>query len=315
MASLYASWRTALELLERDLPAEEQRVGAQELQSGGHSDDVARLPWAHLRLPPFPQVALRVLQLANNDNVPLHQLCDLISTDPAFASEVLTVANSILYAPRYPSTSILQAVTVLGANTLQGMCMTVGVRAYLGKTMHLPAMRAVWRHNLACALIAERLAELGFVDKDTAYTAGILHDMGRIALAVVEPAEYAELLGVHFGPPAGILQDERALFGLDHCETGLQLVDEWKLPADFYQVVFDHHSPRLKDGSWTLAELIKVSCRMADTCGFPAFAGCEAEPYAKLLSELPARERRLFFADGLELATEVGDHIRAIEAA
>ncbi|MGB0051957.1 MAG: HDOD domain-containing protein, partial [Terracidiphilus sp.] len=80
----------------------------------------AAIPWAHLRLPPFPQVAIRVLQLANNENVQLHQLCDLISSDPAFASEVLTVANSLLYAPRYPSTSILQAVAILGANTLQG---------------------------------------------------------------------------------------------------------------------------------------------------------------------------------------------------
>ena len=82
-----------------------------------------------------------MLQLANNENVQLHQLCELISSDPAFASEVLTVANSVLYAPRYPSSSILQAIAVLGANTLQGMCITVGVRAYLGKSMSHPSMR------------------------------------------------------------------------------------------------------------------------------------------------------------------------------
>src|SRR5277367_6032052 len=119
------------------------------------------LPWAYLRLPPFPQVAVRVLQLAKNENVQLHQLSDLIASDPAFASEVLTVSNSLLYAPRYPSTTILQAVSVLGANTLQGMCVTVGVRAYLGKAMSKPAMRALWRHDLACAIIAERLASMG----------------------------------------------------------------------------------------------------------------------------------------------------------
>jgi len=141
------------------------------------SRQTAALPWAYLRLPPFPQVAVRVLQLANNENVQLHQLCELISSDPAFASEVLTVANSLLYAPRYPSTTILQAVAVLGANTLQGMCVTVGVRAYLGKAMSYPAMRNLWRHNLACAIIAERLAGAGDIDRDLAYTAGILHDM------------------------------------------------------------------------------------------------------------------------------------------
>ena len=86
------------------------------------------MPWAHLRLPPFPQVAVKVLRLASDENLQLHQLCELISSDPAFASEVLTVANSLLYAPRYPSTSILQAIAVLGANTLQGMCVMVGVQ-------------------------------------------------------------------------------------------------------------------------------------------------------------------------------------------
>src|SRR5579871_4516057 len=96
------------------------------------------LPWAHLRLPPFPLVALRVLQLAHRETVSLPQLCELISTDAAFASEVLTVANSALYAPRYPANTILQAVTVLGGRTLQGMCTTIGVRAYLGKAMIEP---------------------------------------------------------------------------------------------------------------------------------------------------------------------------------
>ena len=159
----------------------------------------AAMPWAHLRLPPFPQVAVKVLQLARDENVQLHQLCDLISSDPAFASEVLSVANSLLYAPRYPSTSILQAVAVLGANTLQGMCVTVGVRAYLGKTMSYPAMRNLWRHNLACAIVAQRLAAVGFIDKDTAFTAGILHDVGRMGLAVIQPAAYAALLEKHQG--------------------------------------------------------------------------------------------------------------------
>ena len=96
------------------------------------------MPWAHLRLPPFPQVAVRVLQLANNENMQLHQLCDLISSDPAFASEVLTVANSLLYAPRYPATSILQAVAVMGANTLQGMCVTVGRKSLSGQGHAFP---------------------------------------------------------------------------------------------------------------------------------------------------------------------------------
>jgi HD-like signal output (HDOD) protein len=83
--------------------------------------EVESMSWTHLRLPPFPQVAIRVLQLANKENVQLHQMSNLISSDMAFASEVLTIANSLLYAPRFPASSILQAIAVLGINNLQGM--------------------------------------------------------------------------------------------------------------------------------------------------------------------------------------------------
>jgi putative nucleotidyltransferase with HDIG domain len=281
---------------------------------GERSGQAAELPWAYLHLPPFPQVAVRVLQLANNENVQLHQLCDLISSDPAFASEVLTVANSLLYAPRYPSTSILQAVAVLGANTLQGMCVTVGVRAYLGKAMSYPAMRNLWRHNLACAMVAERLAETGFIDKDMAYTSGILHDIGRMALAVVQPKGYAALLETHHGATDTMLEAERELFGWDHCETGRQLIGDWKLPDSFEAVVADHHLPRRTDGAWDLGELVKVSCAMASTVGYAAFPGCETDDFADLLERLPARERRLFKIDAETIHQQIEDGIHAIES-
>jgi HD-like signal output (HDOD) protein len=282
--------------------------------AGERSEEMNRLPWAQLRLPPFPHVAVRVLGLASQENVQLHQLSDLISSDAAFASEVLTIANSVLYAPRYPASSILQAVAVLGANILQGMCVTVGVRAYLGRSMHFPAMRGLWRHNLACALIAQQLAARGFMDKDSAYTEGIVHDIGRFALAVIQPQDYADLLESHCGTAVSILERERELFGWDHCETGQRLIADWKLPAGFDAVVREHHAPPREDDEWSPVELIKMSCRMADAAGFPAFPGCEATPYAELLEQLPDRERSLFHPTIDPLIRDVTTGIHAIES-
>jgi putative nucleotidyltransferase with HDIG domain len=278
------------------------------------NDRMGNLPWAHLRLPPFPQIAIRVLQLVGDENMQLRQLRDLISSDPAFASEVLTVANSVLYAPHYSSSSILEAIAVLGANTLQDMCITVGIRAYLGASMSIPSMRRLWHHNLACALIAEQLASAGSMDKDIAYTSGILHDIGRMALAVIQPQGYATLLKTHHGSAHSILQGERELFGWDHCETGLQLIGDWKLPSDFEAVVSEHHSARRENSDWTMAELIKVSCKMADVAGFAAFPGCDVTPYPELLNELPAHERRLFHPDVETLTSEVANGIQGIES-
>lgn len=274
-----------------------------------------RQSWAHLRLPPFPRIALRVLQLARNQDVSLPQLCDLISTDPAFAGEVLTVANSVLYAPRYPSNSILQAITILGSQTLQGMCVTVGVRAYLGNAMSQPAMRSLWRHNLACALIAEQLASLGIAERNFAYTAGILHDVGRMGLAVLEPQGYAALLETYRGPAAGVLEPERQLFGRDHCEIGSQLAEDWKLPSEFTPILCEHHAPRRNDGAWSATELIKIACKMADAAGYAAFGGAVAVPYPELLEELPARERRLFFPSLDALSATISERINAVELA
>jgi HD-like signal output (HDOD) protein len=252
--------------------------------------------------------------LASNDNVQLHQLSELISSDPAFASEVLMIANSALYAPRFPVSSILQAIAVLGANHLQGLCLTVGVRTYLGKSLSHPSMRALWRHNLACALIAEQIASAGFMDRSIAYTAGIMHDIGRMALAVIRPKEYAALLESHTGSPSSILQCERDLFGWDHCETGRQLTIDWELLPDFEDIVSGHHSSVQNQDSWGMSELINLSCRMADTAGFAAFPGCSSTPFPALLDELPSRERRTFHTEVETLTFEVTKKIDAVES-
>jgi putative nucleotidyltransferase with HDIG domain len=291
------------------------RRDAQTVQIGGQSDQPARIPWAHLRIPSFPQIAIRVLQLTNNEDVSIRQLGDLISFDPSFSSEVLTVANSALYAPRVPVTSILQAIAVLGLNRLKGVCLTVGIRAYLGKSLNRLSLRAIWRHSLACALIAEQLAQGGSMNRNTAYTAGVLHDIGRLAMVVIRPETYDALLMNHRGSPDSILPLERGLFGFDHCEAGKHLIADWKLPADFEVIVSDHHCQGQKHDSWNLSALVNISCRMADTTGFAVFPGCEVTPYADLLGELPEQECKMLSTDREVLAFEVSSKINAVELA
>jgi putative nucleotidyltransferase with HDIG domain len=251
--------------------------------------------------------------LTNNEDVSMSRLSALISSEPAFSSEVLTIANSALYSVRSPVTSVLQAVAVLGTKRLRGLCLTVGVRAYLGDSLNNQSLLAMWRHSLACALIAQQLARAGSMPKDEAYTAGILHDIGRVALAVLSAKEYASLLETHIGSASSVLQAERDLFGFDHCETGRHLIRDWKLPAQFMSIVSDHHSARQRGDPWHMPDLINVSCRMADSIGFAVFQGCELTPYLDLLEELPDRERKTFCTDVDVLAFEVSSKINGVE--
>jgi len=112
----------------------------------------------------------------------------------------------------------------------------------------LAPVRAAWRHSLATALIARRLVEAGTFDLDDAHTAGILHEIGRLGLAAIYPANYARLLETHAGTPRSMMEEERILFGIDHVEVGHRLVDQWGLPADFHAAI-GHASCSLKPAS------------------------------------------------------------------
>ena len=193
--------------------------------------------------------------------------------------------------------------------------MTVGVRAYLGRSLNQPSMQAVWRHELACALIAEKLGFACGMDKETAYTCGLIHDIGRLALAVIRPKEYALLLATHTGPSSSMLQCERDLFGVDHCETGRRLVASWNLSPQFAEIVDGHHSAPDENEPWGMPRLIKVSCNMADAAGFPAYPGCIVTPFADLQAEIPDLARKQFPADVESLAAEVATKIAVIESA
>jgi HD-like signal output (HDOD) protein len=280
----------------------------------GEKSAAAGFSWAHFRFPPFPQSALRVLELVNDDNVSMHRFGDLIASDPALSCEVLIIANSALLAQRHRVTSILQAIVLLGTRTLKGVCLTVAVRAYLGKSMSYPSLRAIWRHSLACALIAEQLADPSVIDKGTAYTGGVLHEIGRFALAVLRPQEYAKLLETHCGSVGSILEGERMLFGFDHREAGQHLVTEWKLPAEFEAMLGPRDSAKRKGDRLQIQDLLHTSCQLADAAGFAAFPGCEVTPYAELLEAIPVRARSLFPADVKRLAFDIGSKISAIEA-
>lgn len=278
------------------------------------SGERAILPWEHFRVPPFPQIAIRVLQLVNHEDVPIRQLSDLISSEPVFSSEILSIANSALYARRAPVTSILHAIALLGTQSLRGLCLTVAMRAYFSKSLHHSSLMTIWRHNLACAFIAEHLATVGLVDRDDAYTAGVMHDIGRFALAAIRPDEYALLLETNCGSANDTLPRERELFGFDHCEAGHHLIADWGLPSELEAVVSLHHCNRQKNEHWQMADVINLSCRMADTVGFAVSPQAEITAYEDLLEEIPVRERHLFPTVVGDFASEIACKINLIES-
>ena len=245
--------------------------------------------WAYFRLPPFSPVAIKILRLLNEENDHAEELSRLIASDQAFASAVLTIANSALYAHCFPVTDILRAIHRIGQRKLQGLCMSVAMMTLLSKQAHSSTVRNLWAHNLACGHIAEMLAAGAGVNHSSAFTCGLLHDIGRLAMCVLQPKKYGRILESHHGMPVSMLQHEMDLFGFDHCDAGCELVRSLMLPTLFDRVIKSHHWPARSGGEWGLGDLVAASCRIADSVGFSAFRGCEGTPYAELICELPAK--------------------------
>jgi putative nucleotidyltransferase with HDIG domain len=266
--------------------------------------------WAGVQLPPFSTVAARALQLVSKDS-PLRQLADLVSTDPAFSSEVLTLINSPLYSLRNPVHDIQQAIALLGLECIKGLVVTVGVRTYLGSSLKNPALQGCWRHSLACATIAEELAEFSLIDRGTAYTGGIMHDIGRVALAVIQPEQYAHFLKETQPNQQLALQREREWFEIDHCEAGRRLIHEWNLPDEFLDITSRHHVQE-DSGELDLLAVIRFACAMADSIGFASIHLAAPRNYEELVCTLPKRLQSRFQVNPEELASRIDNKINSI---
>jgi len=263
------------------------------------------------KLPPFPAVALRAMNVLSGTDKSLGELCDLVRCDPVFTAEILRIANSPLVAFSKEVTSVLQASMLLGFRRLRRVVITVGLRSYMEKSF-TPAAQACWRHSLACALVAERTARWCAVDRDFAYTAGILHDIGRVALATASPQAYADLFERAATEPGwDALESERSAFGIDHCAAGRLLVRSWKLPDSFVETTCNHHTPLAHTED--AVEVIRLSCQFADALGFAAIPRLSMPTCDQLLAALPENARKHMPATE-ELAGEIAKEIGVIEA-
>lgn len=129
---------------------------------------------------------------------------------------------------------------------------------------------------------------------DRAYTAGLLHAIGRLGLLVSYPREYAAMLRDSDKPQA-LLAREVELFGVDHCESGQFLIEQWGLPSDFGLIAGHHHEkPTSKSSEWHKASYL--ACQMADSLGFSVVKPCQAPEFDHLCKQLPPATRRIFQA-------------------
>ncbi len=262
-------------------------------------------PWALKSLPPFPAVALQLLSLLDDDEVPMKKVSDLLRIDPALSAEILRVANSALYGLSGRIDNISHAMVVLGTEVVKRLALTVALGRFSQSFLRNQSLRVCWDHSVACGLVAEELASMMQQPRDRAYTAGLLHDVGRLALLACYPVEYGNLFDVAREHHFDELECERHLFDVDHCVAGEWLGHSWNLPAEFVESIAQHHTARAVDNS--LLSVVTASSAITDALGFNVMQVSSEESIGGIISDLPIADRE---AASRKLE-DFRDHIRA----
>ncbi len=266
-------------------------------------------PWALEKLPPFSPVAMRLVALLSNENVHVDQVSRFIAAEPVFAARVLQLANSPLFSLVRQVTTIPQAVILVGLERVKAIALTRALGDYVAPVLRRKALAGCWRNTLAGAIAAEAIAPAYRLDPGLAYTAGLLRDIGRLALLVKYPEAYANAIEIA-REGADLRETERSLFDLDHCQAGQWIVNRMFLPEEICHCVVHHHDRHIPDG-WDLVHLIRTADRLADALGFAILPHLGAPPAAEILEEIPGAGRRAAL-DPDSLAAEIERRIAAL---
>lgn len=246
-------------------------------------------PWALKSLPPFPAVALQLLSLLDDTEAPMKKITDLLRIDPAISAEILRVSNSALYGLSRKIDNVSHAIVVLGTEVVKRLALTIALGRFSHAFLRNQSLRICWDHSVACALIAEELAAAMDQPKDRAYTAGLLHDVGRLALLACYPGEYGNLMAVARENNFDELECERQLFDIDHCAAGEWLGHQWNLPSEFVEAIAHHHTAEATDKS--LLSIVTAANSIADTVGFNVLEMPPRSTVGEIVAGLPMKHR------------------------
>jgi len=257
------------------------------MKSNIQDTDSQGLGAALCRIPVFRPVALELLRVLDDERTSVLEVADLVGSDPALCTELLITSNSAAYGTRRAVNTVPKAIAVLGIEKTKAIALRASLEAMQRTIGKCRAVENTWAHSRAAGVIAEWLAPFYRFHPDRAYIAGLLHDIGRLGLLAIDLERYGALLERASGNEDDLLDADRALFRLDHCEAGLWLTRTWGLPQELWTICSQHHSERvaLEDDVLTIPRL---ACALAHGLGYRAAPGVHGREFTEILAELPA---------------------------
>lgn len=229
-----------------------------------------------LELPAFPQQIIQLLELLKNPNVDTAKIVKCLRTDPVVAAEVLRFANSALYAPTDRIIDLRHAISFLGHRRLHALALGVATKVASGNIVHPKVHRQLWIHSVGCGVLSMLIAREAKVDPEGAFLGGLLHDVGKIAVAA-EISRLQKKLIINLTD-----NDLFALLELHHSGYGRSLAEHWRLPEIVVSAITHHHGGGAPENERRGVAVIDAADKICYVLGL----GAAVPPFAVL--QLPA---------------------------
>ncbi|HCY84326.1 MAG TPA: hypothetical protein DHV36_04240 [Desulfobacteraceae bacterium] len=241
-------------------------------------------------LKPIPQTALKIMRMFQDNRSGITDITDELVRDQVLSAQTLKLCNTALFSGTVRVDTLRDAVLLLGKDTLVKTVIAAAVSAYYdqtGTSGYSLCRGGLFFHALGVATTAEHLAKLsGKVVPTQAYTAGLLHDIGKVVLDQFI-ADRAPLLFRNLGNTgASFIRSERKILGTTHCQAGSSLASAWTFSDALTQVIRHHHNPESADSHKPLVDVVYVADLLAEKFA----TGLEYE-FMQTRSMVPALDR------------------------
>lgn len=224
-------------------------------------------------LPPLMGALQRLLAIIHGQTTSVKELERIILYDQSLSARILQVANSSFYCSRGSVPTVARAILLLGFDQVKSICLCLILMRLYADDMVLSAVQRekLWKHAYATARIASEIARLRpWIDKESAYILGLLHDLGRVALAICFNEYYqmiSSLAETRKAPPWFAEYES----GLTHTEIGRWMCVKWGLPETFECVMAHHHQPHRSPSHKSEVALVHLADVLANSQQFPDY--------------------------------------------
>ena len=214
-----------------------------------HNELVRRAVSQINRLPSLPDLYQRICDIAKSENAGIKDAIDVIQQDAAMSAKVLQLVNSSYFGLAREISSISQAISLLGMETLKSLVLSIGIFDNQ-PLVNMPgfSLKKLMDHSVACGTLAKKIAHRETGDSDLAehaFTAGLLHDLGKLLLAVELPELVKKTIEITKTDMVIFSEAEFSSEGFSHADVTGYLIGLWKLPMPVVEAVTFHHSPQM----------------------------------------------------------------------